>query len=485
MTTTPSGSSPSSRLSLPGLLAFSTPGLSIGALAIAMSVYLPRHYAGHFGLGLPVVGFAFMIVRLVDTAFDPFIGVAMDRTRSRLGRYRLWLVGGAPVLMGAVYMLFNPPGAVGLLYLVGWLFVYYIGTSLIALSHASWASVVAGNYHERSRVFGVIQFVSIIGATIALLLPIAMAKHDGSSGAGDVGAMGWFVFWAVPFGVILAVMRTPERVIQDQGADGFRLRDYWEMISRPDMGRIIIADFCLALGPGWMSALYLFYFHDARGFTIANSSLLLLIYVMAGIAGAMTLSIVAQRMGKHRTLMMASTGYSLGLIALAFLPRANLPLASVFMALMGFLAAGFPLLDRAMVADVGDAVRLEQGKHRVGLLYAMITTSQKVAGALSIGLSFTVLGWIGYQAKDGAVNTPEAIFGMQLVYLIGPVVFVMLGGACFIGYKLDSKRHAEIRRQLEERDGLIEAPIIESLSGSQSMPGVIHGHDSDEIVQPG
>ena len=59
--------------------------------------------------------------------------------------------------------------------------------------------------------------------------------------------------------------------------------------------------------------------------------------------------------------------------------------AAAIMFALGFMAAGFPLLDRAMVADVGDAVRLEQGKHRIGLLYAMITSTQKVAGALSIG----------------------------------------------------------------------------------------------------
>jgi Na+/melibiose symporter-like transporter len=101
----------------------------------------------------------------------------------------------------------------------------------------------------------------------------------------------------------------------------------------------------------------------------------------------------------------------------------------------------------------------------------MITTSQKVAGAISIGFSFTVLGWIGYQAREGATNTPQAILGMQLVYLIAPVVFVMAGGACFIGYKLDSKRHADIRAQLEARDAMSPgAPILESLSGEQTVP---------------
>nr|MDQ2861798.1 MFS transporter [Pseudomonadota bacterium] len=367
-------------------------------------------------------------------------------------------------------------GAVSYGYLIGWLFIYYLGASLITLSHLSWASVVAATYHERSRVFGAIQFVSIVAAVIVLVLPIAMARHDGSSGAGAVGAMGWFIVLCVPAGVGLALLRIPERIVPERTGERFGLRDYWEMVSRPDMRRIIVADFCLALGPGWMAALYLFYFHDARGFTIANSSVLLLIYVVAGVAGAPTLGWVATRIGKHRTLMGATASYSLGLVALAFLPRAYFPLAALFMFVMGFVAASFTLLVRAMVADVGDAVRLDQGKHRVGLLYAMITTGEKIANAFSIGFSFLVLGWIGYKAQEGAHNTSSAIFGMELVYLIAPVVFVMLGGACFIGYKLDSKRHGEIRAKLDTRDAMAtQAPALEALGGELGPPARLAG----------
>ena len=470
MTSAPTATSPIPRLSLPGLIAFGLPNVALGALAVALTVYLPRYYASHFGIALGVVGGAFGIVRLIDMTFDPFIGVMMDRTRTRFGRYRLWLMLGAPVLMLAVFMLFNPPGGVSYGYLIGWLFVYYIGTSLIGLSHSSWASVIAHKYHERSRVFGVIQVIGVLGATAVLIIPIVMAKHDGSSGGGDVNFMGWFIFLAAPIGVLLAVLRTPERIVQHAADEKVRLRDYWEMVSRPDMRRIIIADFCLALGPGWMSAMYLFYFHDARGFTIGSASLLLGLYIVAGVVGAGVLSWIATRLGKHRTLMFAAAGYSIGLVALSFIPKNAFALAAPSMFLMGFLASSFPLLDRAMVADVGDAVRLEQGKHRVGLLYAMITSAQKIANGLSITLTLAVLGAIGYNAKEGAVNTPEAIHGLELVYLIGPVVFVMLGAACFLGYDLDHKRHGEIRAALDKRDSMHEeAAIIEGIGG----PGAV------------
>ena len=460
------------RLSAPDLFAFAMPNLCIGGLAVGLGVYLAPYYAGHYGLSLATVGLAFMAVRLIDTFFDPFLGVAMDKTRSRFGRYRPWMAAGAPVLMIAVYMLFDAPSHVSLGYLIGWLFVYYIGTSLITLSHSAWASAIASNYNERSRVFGAIQLIGVIGATATILLPILMAKRDGHSGHGDVGAMGLFITAAAGLGVLLALLRTPERA-NVKPPESARLRDYWEMVSRPDMRRIIVADFCLMLGPGWMSALYIFYFHEARGFTVANASLLLLVYIMAGILGAPILSRLAMRLGKHRTLMLAATGYSLGLAAMTLLPKGNLPLVGFFMFIMGFLASSFPLLDRAMVADVGDAVRLEQGQHRVGLLYAMITTSQKVASALAIGLSYTVLGWVGFNAKEGSINTPAAIHGLQLVYLIGPITFVMVGGLCFIGYRLDARRHGEIRAALAARDALAtEAPVVEGLT-SQGGPSLV------------
>ena len=115
------------RLPLARLIAFSQPGLIVGALAVAISVHLPRYFAGHFGMGLAAVGGIFMLVRLIDCGFDPMIGLVMDRTQTRIGRYRAWLVLGAPVIALGVFMLFIPQGTVTGGYLIFWLLVYYIG----------------------------------------------------------------------------------------------------------------------------------------------------------------------------------------------------------------------------------------------------------------------------------------------------------------------------------------------------------------------
>ena len=440
------------RLSWPNLFAFATPGVAIGGLAIAMTVYLPRYYAGHYGLGLGLVGLAFGGVRLADTFFDAFVGVAMDRTRTRLGRYRPWMMLGAPVMMLAMFLLFNPPIAVSIPYLIVSLIVYYLASSLLLLSHYAWASASAAGYNDRSRVFSTLQVIATIGSVAILLLPLIMTKQGQPDPNAHMRAMGWLIFFLAPAGVLLAAIATRDKVDHGAPRPTFSFGNYLKMASRPDMRRIILAEFCLNMGPGWMSALYLFFFHEARGFSLASANVLLLIYIVAGVLGAGGMGWIATRLGKHRTLMVATMIYSAGLVVMVFIPKGAFAMAAPFMFLQGFVAASFVLLNRAMVADVSDAVRLEGGQNEVSLLYSMVTTVQKVALAAAILVTLNLLQKIGYNAKEGAINTPEAIQGLVLIYVIGPVFFVILGGLCFTGYKLNATRHAEIRAALDARD---------------------------------
>jgi Na+/melibiose symporter-like transporter len=148
----------------------------------------------------------------------------------------------------------------------------------------------------------------------------------------------------------------------------------------------------------------------------------------------------------------------------------NLLTAVVVMTWLGFVEQGFTLMTKAMMADVGDEVRLEQSKERIGLLYSLMTLATKIAGAVAIGLTYPLLARIGFKAAEGSVNTPEALAGLQLAYYVGPIVFVMLGGACFIGWKLDAARHGEIRRQLDVRDAqLAETELVAGLPSYTSL----------------
>lgn len=454
----------STRLPLPVVLAFSSTALPIAAIGLVMAVYLPRFFAGQLGLSLAAVGVAFTIVRLIDLAIDPLLGMAMDRTRTRFGRYRPWLLAGGPIVMVAAYMLFMAHPGITEAYLIEWLLVLYLGVSILTLAQAAWGASLATDYHDRSRVYGVIQAVGVIGAVLILLLPLALGKRG--EGVNGVHAMGWFCILLIPVTLALCTLFTPERVAPDTSKERVTLRDYWDLIRRPEMARLIFADLFMALGPGTTAALYLFFFHDARGYSHQQTGLLLVFFIGAGLVGAMFWGWLAQKIGKHRALIVSAVAYAASQSALMIIPPATMALAIPGMFAVGFVSSAFVLIVRAMVADVADEVRLETGKERVGLLYALVTTTQKVGTAITVGISFTVLDLVGYNAAEGATNTPEAIRGLELCYVFAPIILVFFGGAAFIGWKLDAKRHAEVRRQLDERDALAaEAALLDSVSG--------------------
>jgi Na+/melibiose symporter-like transporter len=159
--------------------------------------------------------------------------------------------------------------------------------------------------------------------------------------------------------------------------------------------------------------------------------------------------------------MINTTVYSLVLIVLPFLPAGNFLAFAPGMFVVGAMQAGFLVMIRALAGDIADELRLESGREWMGLMYALTNATTKLAQAGAIFLTFNLaLTAVGYQAKEGAVNTPEAIRGLELVYIIGPIFFVMVAGACFVGYRLTADRHAEIRRKLDERDATFgEAPF--------------------------
>ena len=108
-------------LPLSTALAISAPTLQIGSLGIALYVYIGPYYASHLHVALTVVGIVWMAVRLVDIPADVVLAILMDRTKTRLGRYRLWLLASIPVLALATYQLFMARPGIGAASLFGWL----------------------------------------------------------------------------------------------------------------------------------------------------------------------------------------------------------------------------------------------------------------------------------------------------------------------------------------------------------------------------
>ena len=465
----------SGRLSTPRLFGFAGLGIPAGMLALVLGIYLPRFYAAHLNMSLIAVGGAISLVRLIDIAFDPFLGIGMDRTRTFIGRYRPWLLAGAPLVMVSIWQLLMPPPNVGPAHLITWMLVLSAGSSMFALGQAAWAAGLASGYNDRSRVYGWMQSIPVAAAVLVLLLPVLThGALDPTTGPGMMRT-GWMLILVYPVFYAIGLTVTPDRATSAAAGAGFNLQDFLMAVRRPDMVRLILADLFLTLGPGMTGPIYLFFFHDAKGFPFAQAGTLLIFYIGAALLGAPFWARVAQRFGKHRTVQIAGVSYAVTQTILMALPAAAYLPTAIGMFAVGFCASAFALAIRAMVADLADQVRLEQNRDLTSMLYAMVTTTTKIGTTITTAISFTVLAMVVYQASEHAQNNEQAIFGLKMVYLFAPIILVFFGGAMFFGYKLDATRHEEIRNALNARD---------FGSAEESLLGLSPAAEDDEIALP-
>jgi Na+/melibiose symporter-like transporter len=369
------------------------------------------------------------------------------------------------VLWVSVYKVFNPPASPDTTYLFTWYILLYVAYSMLVLGHSAWAATISGKYHERSRMFGWMLGVGVAGSSFLGLLPKLTHGKIAPADPGSIPTIGWIIMAISTVAVIIAFFSTPERSTPVAAKERNTLKDYLAVITNPSMFRLVAADLFLILGPGASAPIYLFFFHEAKGFTPANVGLLLIPYGAAGILAAPIWAKIAQRLGKHRTVQVAGLFYAVFQTILMLVPAGMFWATFASMFSVGFCAAAFIVLIRAMVADVADELRLTTGQERSGVLYALVTLTQKLGSSLAVAIIYPILDLFHYVAKPGYHNTPEAIRGLEMCYVFAPIILVVVGSACLIGYKLDAKRQGEIRTALEELEARDYAASTEVLGG--------------------
>jgi GPH family glycoside/pentoside/hexuronide:cation symporter len=459
---------------LPSLIAFGTVGVPLAGMLLIFGLYAPRFYVTR-GIPLVVVGGAILLVRLLDICLDPIIAIAIDRTKTPIGRYRPWMILGVPFLVYGVSRVLLPGAHPTPGYLILWMVFTYIGYSMLTLSQTAWSATLAPTYQERSRLFGWTQGLAVIGSVGLLLLPAFTHRAIVPGSAKDMPTMALFAAIGFPLAVAICAIFTRERRTAPPPKQKFSLDDY--LFAGKRMWRVVLADLMLTLGPGTTAPIYVYFFHDAKGFADADVGFLLIFYIGAGILGAPFWGRVARRFGKHRTVQIACVIYAITQTILMALPKVHpgyhlltdgLPTA-IGMFSVGFCASAFILLIRAMVADIVDEVKLQTHRDLTTLMFSLVTTTTKVGQAVTVSIVFPILAMVGYDGKEGAANTPYAIFGLEMCYLFAPIILVFVGGAMLFGYSLDAKRHAEIREALMAR---------EYAGAEESLTGPIGGTDA-------
>ena len=440
---------PAGRLPFPRLLAFSAGSIPGYLLLGIMGVYLPRFYAGHLGISLLTLGATIAVIRLGDLGIDLLLGILMDKTKTPIGRYKPWYMLGIPVVFLAVYKVFNPPIDAGISYMLVWYTLLYVAYSLLVLGHSAWAGTISGSYDERSRIFGWMMGLALAGSVTISLLPLITHGAINPAKSASIPTIGWIIIGAAAITMPLALLLAPERDVPLAQKERATFKDYMAVISTPSMLRLVLADLFLTLGPGTTAPIYIFFFHEAKLFSLIQVPVLLIPYTGAGVIGAPFWGWMAQKVGKHRAVQIACVAYAITQTILMALPAGRFAITAVGMALVGFCASAFILLVRAMVADVADQLRLETGRERSGVLFALVTMTQKFGTSITISIVFPILAAVGFNAKDGAINTPHAIWGLEMCYLFAPIALVLVGGCMFFGYSLTAQKQGEIRAKLD------------------------------------
>ena len=190
----------------------------------------------------------------------------MDRTQTSLGRYRPWIMLGAPILMAALWALFQAKPGIGTGYLISWLLVLYLGQSILTIgpislgrqSRARLRRTLTRFWRHRHR---------------------QCSWHARSSACTGPRDIGWHprkgrrschgLVHCRPDPMRRGLWRLCahlNRFIPASTA-GLRFADVWALVTKPDLVRLFLAQLTLTLGPGWMTALYIFFFTVALGFS--------------------------------------------------------------------------------------------------------------------------------------------------------------------------------------------------------------------------
>ncbi len=449
-------------------------GYGFGDMASSMfwklfGSYLMIFYTDVFGLPAAVVGTLFLVTRVWDSAFDPIVGVVADRTHSRWGKFRPYLLFLAiPFSVIGVLTFVTPPfGDNGkLIYAYVTYSLMMMVYSAINVPYASLLGVMSDNPKERNTLSTYRMAFAYIGSFIALLLFMPMVNFwSGHSKEIAAQQQGWTLAVAV-IAVMCALLFigcfafTRERVkalhekqapLKEDLKDLWKNRPWWILL-----GAGVAALVFNSIRDG-ATVYYFKYFiveEDFQtisffGVSFVLSGLYLSVGQIANIAGVILAAPVSNRIGKKQTYMGSMAIATVLSILFFWFDKDNLALIFTFQILISICAGSiFPLL-WSMYADCTDYSELKTGNRATGLIFSSSSMSQKFGWAIGSALTGWLLSYFGFVANE--VQQAEAIQGIKMFMSFLPAAGTLLSIVFISMYPLSEKKMLEISAALKSR----------------------------------
>jgi len=483
---------PSQKISVLEKIGYSLGDLAANLIFQTLMTFLAFFYTDVFKIPPATASAIIFAGGMIGAFFNPVMGIIADRTNTRWGKFRPWILWTA-VPFGVMAILafsspdFSPGGKVAYALITYILLV--IAYSANNLPYASLSGVITGDMGERNSLSSY-RFVAVMIAQFivqSLLLPLVLILGDGDKTRGFENTMMLFAGIGVVFFVI-TFLTTRERIIpkpEQQSSVLTDLRDLFK--NKPWISMLIITVFIfitLSLKGGMMvyyfenylSEEHMARFLDNVGFNrfIAGLNSLLTGLGLVGFswpedaptsafslfnAGGIIMSIIgislskplADRFGKRDVFGISLLVASLCLLAYYFFAPRSVALVFLTQLLhMFFYGIGTPIL-WAMIADVADFSEWKNNRRATAIIFSAMIFGLKAGLAIGGALVAGILAIFGY-SESLAVQSPETIGGIKLSISVFPTLtFFVAVAFCLFVYEIDKKMETRIQKELENR----------------------------------
>lgn len=446
----------------------------------AWNFLLPFFYTNVFGIDPKVAAFMFLITRLWDMFTDPMMGMIADRTNTRWGKFRpylLWM--SIPFGVLACAMFITPDWGQNMK--IVYAYVSYILATMaytaVNIPYSSMMAVVTPNPKERTTLSQYRFFFAFVGQLLITAFTLPLAKYFGNNPAHsgydmDLGyspSLGYQVtmgvFGAISIILLLITFLTTRERVQPPKEQKTSFRDDLINVSRNIPWIIIfIACFFWLVHNMIRNGMVVYYFDYVNGeggkilwtLTIGtfnlefNQTTIFLTLVTFGMIAGVLLCTPLKKYFDRKIVIIAIT-FSLALANAMFywLPANNFVLLCIVNAFWSIFAGALPVYLFAMFADVADFHEWKFKQRATGLVTAGIMFAIKLGVAIGGFLLMIILGLYGYE-KDAAI-TPEIVNGIRLLFSIIPAVFIFVCGIILFFYPINERLLATIETDLKTR----------------------------------
>ena len=431
------------------------------------SYYLPFFYANIFGLSMVDAGLLMLITRIWDAVSDPMMGIIADRTHTRWGKYRPYLLWIAAPFSICGILLFTTPDW-GYAAKLVWAYVTYILMmtiyTAINVPYGSMLGVMTDNSKEKTVFSSFRMFFAYTGSFISLLIwePLCNAFGGYDTTRGWQWAMicvagGVFVLFLLCFLMTKEHLHTVSKVSVGKDLKMLvRNKPWWLMIG---------AALCSNLFNTVRGSTVAFFFTDVLGtkyqLTIPALGVSLLLFAglfltigeicnMVGVALAVP---ITNKLGKKSTFIMVNVCLIVLSVLFFFVPVTNEGVWTMLVlqvVISIFTGIQSPLI-WSMYADVSDYAELKYQTASTGLIFSSASMAQKFGGAVGGAAVMWLLAACGYvaDAEAGFVQPDSAVTCLKMLMSFIPALVSVLALTVTYFYPLTTKRVAEINEQLK------------------------------------